>query len=82
MKTIISSWPFTRTTPEWASHVHFAEAPPATRTPNMDALQVSHVKVGGSMVRPAPADTNMRMLSRATAYRLRGKGGPAGKGGK
>jgi len=49
------------------------------RQPNLKALQLPAAK-GGEPAKQG--DVNLRNLSRATAYKLRGKGGPAGKGGK
>lgn len=56
------------------------------RTANTQALQVVQTKdAAGKLVRTYPGDTNIRMLSRSTAYKLRGKSNysnPGTKGGK
>ena len=54
------------------------------RNPNLQAIGVPLTKTGGkdAMARSKPGDTNLGRLSRAQGYKLRGKGGPAGKAGK
>lgn len=44
------------------------------RTPNLKAMQVMPLKgTDGKLSLVKPGDTNLRMLSRAAGYKLRGK---------